>query len=129
MTSPKYPWKPKLRIALNRIVFELALWRPNVCLKWPGFQISAYFCPALCDSHTTRLSKIIHWWPQKSAYYQKGFVFRFLWFGLIVRRIAVPKKKQKTWDQLIPDWVPDDAIDFETDRLISLAGLDEADTF
>ncbi len=122
MISPHYRWKPKFRISLNKLVFELTFWRPNVCLKWPGFLTSVYFSPTLSD-------KLVHWWPQKSAYYAKGFVFRALWFGFIVRRISVQVKRKKSLGQMIDDWVPDDAIDFEADRLIALADLDERDLF
>lgn len=119
----------KLQLAINKVKLELRIWQPNICLKWPGFQISTYFCPALCGSGTTRLSRFIHWWGQRSAYYKKGFVFRFLWFGFIVRRGAVKVTRKKSLSQLINDWVPDDAIDYEAERLMSLTDLDQRDTF
>lgn len=115
----------KLAIAINKLKLELRIWQPNICLKWPGFQISAYFCPALCGSGHTKLSRFIHWWGQRSAYFRGGFVLRFLWFGFIVRDGKVAVKSRSKFI----DWVPDECIDYEADRLLSLSGLDEADTF
>jgi len=69
----------KLRIAINKIVLEVSPWRPNICLKWPGFQVSTYFCQAFsCEGK-------VAWWPQRSADFRSGFVLRVLWFGLILR--------------------------------------------
>lgn len=126
MISSHYPWKPKLRIAARiwrwTIAFELTFWRPNICLKWSGFQISAFFAPSFSEHY-------IHAWKQKSAYYRGGFILRVLWLGFCLRYGAVKVPHKKPWDKLISDWVPDDAIDFEVDRMMALNGLDERDTF
>ncbi len=126
MTSSRYPWKPKLRLAVRigqtNIVSELTFWRPNICLKWPGFQISAFAAPI--SEH------YVHAWKQKSRFYSGGYILRVLWLGFCLRYGAVKVPRKKTFEQLFGDYVPDDAIDFETDRLIALDGLaSEADLY
>lgn len=118
-----------LQITLCNVHLEIRIWQPNLCLKWSGVQVSTYFCPRLCGTGDTKLSRYIHWWGQRSAYYRSGFVFRFLWFGFILRYGRVLVRRKKSLDEMVRDWVPDDAAEYEAERLLALTDLDEADAF
>ena len=61
----------------------------NFLFQVPGFQFSTYFA-SISDKGW------LVWWPQASQYYKRGFVFRCLWFGLIIRQGAVKVKKVRT---------------------------------
>jgi len=117
---PSYFKKPKLRISFCKLVFEIVFWWPNICLKWLGFQISVYAVPSLCGTGDTKLSHYLHWWPQRSAYYESGFVLRVLWFGFILRYGAVRVQNRQKLSSWFDDYEPDDDIDFETERRMGL---------
>lgn len=71
----------------HKLTLEAKLW--NLCFKTHGFQVSVYKATISDQGWCT-------WWPQRSQYYRRGFVFRFLWLGFILRQGAVKVKKFKT---------------------------------
>jgi hypothetical protein len=100
----------KLRISINKLVLEISAWRPNVCLKWPGFQAATYFCPVLAPEG------LISYWRQKSLFFRSGFVLRVLWFGFILR-----------YGQMNTDQIPTFII--PPSRLLKTILIDERNAF